>query len=74
MGDVYDLVNTTENKFPQPRLVLSGVHRRRDLSLRSIGALNTIYDLIAKTFGVTFVNTFGVTFVNPNSRIDNWDR
>jgi hypothetical protein len=48
MGEVYALVNTAETKFSQSRLILSGVHRRRDVSLRSIGALDAIYDFIAE--------------------------
>ena len=31
MGDVYELVTTAKKKFPNCRLVLSGVLRRRDV-------------------------------------------
>jgi lysophospholipase L1-like esterase len=65
MGDVYALVNKTRAKFPQARLVLSGVLRRRDMSWRRIGALNDRYDWIAKTLGVKFVD--------PNSWLEEWD-
>jgi hypothetical protein len=43
-GDVYALVNKAKTKFPQSKLVLSGVLRRRDMSWRRIGALNDRYD------------------------------
>jgi hypothetical protein len=65
MGDVYALVNKAKTKFPQSRLVLSGVLRRRDVSWRRIGALNGRYDWIAKILGTIFVD--------PNSWIENWD-
>jgi hypothetical protein len=65
MGDVYALVNKARAKFPQARLVLSGVLRRRDVSWRRIGALNDRYDWIAKTLGVAFVD--------PNSWIEEWN-
>jgi hypothetical protein len=65
MGDVYALVNKIKTKFPQSRLVLSGVLRRRHVSWRRIRALNGRYDCIAKTLGITFVD--------PNSWIENWD-
>jgi hypothetical protein len=32
MGDVYALMNKAKIKFPQSKLVLSGVLRRRDVS------------------------------------------
>lgn len=65
MGDVYNLVNKAKTKFPKSKLVLSGVLRRRDVSWRRIGAINSRYDWIAKTLGVTFVD--------PNSWVENWD-
>jgi hypothetical protein len=34
MGDVYALVNKAKYKFPQSKLVLSGVLQRRDVSWR----------------------------------------
>jgi hypothetical protein len=63
MGDVYALVNKATTKFPQSRLVLSGVLRQRDVSWWRIRALNDRYDWIAKTLGVTFVD--------PNSWVEN---
>jgi hypothetical protein len=39
MGDVHAVVNKAKTKFPQSKLVLSGVLRGRDLSWRRIGAL-----------------------------------
>jgi hypothetical protein len=65
MGDVYALVNKAKTKFPQSRLVLSDVLRRRDVSWRWIGALIGRYDWIT--------NTLGTTFVDANSWIENWD-
>jgi lysophospholipase L1-like esterase len=65
MGDVYSLVNKAKSKFPQVRLVLSGVVRRKDVSWRRVGAVNDRYDWIAKTLGVKFVD--------PNSWIEVWD-
>ena len=65
MGDVYNLVNTAKTKFSKSIVVLSGVLRRRDVSWRRIGAVNSRYKWIA--------NTLGVNFVDPNSRVDDWD-
>jgi hypothetical protein len=65
MGDMYALVNKAKTKIPKSRLVLSGVLRHRYVSWRRIGALNSRYDRIAKTLGVTFVDS--------NSWIENWD-
>ena len=53
MGELYSLVNKAKVKFPQFKIVLSGVLRRIYVSWRSIGALNDRYDWIAKTLGVT---------------------
>jgi hypothetical protein len=38
MGEVYGLVETAKTKFPTPKIVLSGVLRRRDVSWRRIEA------------------------------------
>jgi len=65
MCEVYSLVDKAKVKFPQSRIVLSGVLRRTDASWRRIGALNDRYDWIAKTMGVTFVD--------PNSWLEDWD-
>jgi hypothetical protein len=40
MGEVYSLVNMAKIKFPQSKIVLSGVPRRTDVTWRRIGALN----------------------------------
>jgi hypothetical protein len=40
MGEVYGLENTAKTKFPTPRIGLSGVLRRTDVSWRRIGAIN----------------------------------
>ena len=64
MGEVYWLVNAAKVKFPQYKIVLSGVLRRTDLAWRTIGALNDRYHWIAKTLGV---------FVGPNSWLEDWD-
>jgi hypothetical protein len=65
MGEVYSLVATAKSRFPNCRLVLSGVLRRRNTSWRHIGALNERLDWVA--------NTLGVTFVDPNSCIEDGD-
>ena len=62
MEDVYDLVNTAKTKFSTPRVVLCGVLRRRHVSWRFIGAVNSRYDWVAKTLGITSVD--------PNSWVD----
>jgi hypothetical protein len=65
MDELYSLVNKAKVKFPQSKIVLSGVLRRTDVAWRRIGALNDRYDWIAKTLGVTFVD--------PNSWLEDWD-
>jgi len=65
MGEVYSLANKAKVKFPQSKIVLSGVLRRTDVSWRRIGALNDRYDWRAKTMGFTFVD--------PNSWLEDWD-
>jgi hypothetical protein len=59
MGEVYTLVATSKRKLLKRRLVLSGVLRHIDVSLRHIGALNGRCDWVA--------NSLGLTFVDPNS-------
>jgi hypothetical protein len=51
MGDVYALVNKARTKFPQGRITLSGVRRRRDVSWRRIGAFKMKLDSIPTEFG-----------------------
>jgi hypothetical protein len=65
MGDVYDLVNTAKSKYSTSRVVLSGMLRRQDVSWWRIRAINSIYEWVAQTLGVTFVD--------PNSWVDDWD-
>jgi hypothetical protein len=65
VGDVYDLVNTAKTRFLKSRAVLCGMWRRRDLSWRRIGALNSRYGWV--------VSTLGVNFVDLNSCVDDWD-
>jgi lysophospholipase L1-like esterase len=65
MGEVYSLVNTAKVKFPQSKIVLSGVLRWTDVAWRRIRALNDRYDWIAKSLGVTLVD--------PNSWLEDWD-
>ena len=59
MGEVYALVSTAKKKLRNCRCVLSGVLRRRDVSWRRIGALNSRLDWVA--------NALVLTFVDPNS-------
>jgi lysophospholipase L1-like esterase len=65
MGEVHELVSTAKKKFPNCRLILSGVLRRRDVSWRRIGALNYRFDWVA--------SALGLTFVDPNSWIEDED-
>lgn len=50
-SDVYGLANKAKTKFPQPRLVLSGVLRCRDVSWQQIGALKWQVQLDSKDIG-----------------------
>ena len=63
MRDVYDLVNTAKTKISTSRVVLSGVLRKRGVSWRCIGAVNSRYEWVAQTPRVTFID--------PNSWVDN---
>jgi len=65
IGEAYSFVSKAKVKFPLPKIVLSGVLWRTDVSWQRIGALNDSYDRIAKTMGVTFVD--------PNSWLEDWD-
>ena len=65
MGDVYELVNTAKTMFSTSRVVLSGVLQRWDVSWHHIGAANSRYEGVAKTWGVTFVD--------PKRWVDDWD-
>jgi hypothetical protein len=65
MGNVYDLVNTAKTKFSTSRVVLSGVLLRRDMPWWRSGAVNSRYEWVA--------HTLGVTCVDPNSWVDKWD-
>ena len=65
MGEVYELMATTEKKYNNCRLVLSGVLPRSDVPWRWIGALNDRLDWVA--------NGLGITFVDRNSWIEEWD-
>ena len=56
MGEMYALVAAAKSKFPHSRLVLSGLLRRRDVTGRRLRAVNDIYDWVAKTLGVSFVD------------------
>jgi hypothetical protein len=56
---VYALVAKAHRKFPNCRLVLIGVLRRKDVSRWCTGALNDRFDWVA--------NALGLTFVDPNS-------
>ena len=64
MGGVYSLVNKAKVKFPQSKLVLSGVLRRTDVPRRRVERLNDRYDRIARILGVTFVD--------PSSWLQDW--
>jgi hypothetical protein len=55
MGEAHNLVNTAKTKFPESRLVVSGVLRSRGVSRRCIGAANRL-EWIAGALGATFVD------------------
>jgi hypothetical protein len=65
MGEVYDLMNTVTAKFPDSRLVLSGVLRSQGVPRRRVGAINDRFEWVARNLGTTFVD--------PNSWIRNGD-
>jgi hypothetical protein len=62
---MYDLVNTEKSKFSAPRVVLSGVLRRGEVSWLRIGAVNDRLEWVAKIIEVTFLY--------PNSWVDDRD-
>ena len=65
MGEVYDLVHAVKLKFPDSRLVPSGVLRNRGMSWWHIGAANDRFEWVARTLGATFID--------PNSWIRDGD-
>jgi hypothetical protein len=65
MGEVYDFVNTAKAKFPDSRLVLSGVLRSKGVKCRRVGAANDRLEWVARNLGATFVE--------PNSWIRDED-
>ena len=65
MGEMYDLVNTAKAKFPDSRLVLSGVLRSKGLNWRRVGAANDRFGRVARNLGATIVD--------PNSWIRDRD-
>ena len=64
-GEVYALVATAKRKLPNCRIGLSGVLRRRDVTMRRIGALYDGFDWVA--------NALGLNLVDPNSWIEDGD-
>jgi hypothetical protein len=65
MGEVYNLMNTVKAKFPDSKLVLSGVLRSKCVSWRQVGAMNDRLELVT--------GNLGATFIDPNSWIGNGD-
>ena len=65
MGEVYDLVNTAKAKFPNSRLVLSGMLRCRGVNWQRVGVMNDRLDWVARNLGAAFVD--------PNSWIRDGD-
>jgi hypothetical protein len=59
MGEVYDLMSTVTAKFPDSRLVLSGVLRSKGVSWRRVDAMNERLEWVA--------GNLEATFVDPNS-------
>lgn len=65
MGDMYDLVVRTKELYPQAKIIISGIVRRRDFHWTRIGRLNKAFDWVA--------DRTGATFVDPNSWIGDGD-
>jgi hypothetical protein len=63
--ELYALMNTVTAKFPDSRLVLSGVLRSKGVSWRRVDAMNERLEWVARNLGATFVY--------PNSWIGNGD-
>jgi hypothetical protein len=57
MGEVCDHMNTVKAKFPDSRLVLSGVLRSKGVSWRRVGAINDRLEWVAGKPGATFVDS-----------------
>ena len=56
MGEADNLVNTAKAKFPESRLIISGVLRSKGVSWRCVGMANDRLDWVAGTLGATFVD------------------
>jgi hypothetical protein len=65
LGEVYDLMTTVKAKFPDSKLVLSGVLRSKGMSWRQIGAIHDRLEWVA--------GNLEATFVDPDSWIGNGD-
>ena len=74
MGEVYNLVNTAKAKFPDARLIISGVFRSKGVSRRRVGAANDRLDWVAGTLelpswmriaGFGTRTTAGTDFTSP---------
>ena len=56
MGETYDLVNMAKTKFPNSRLVLSGMLRCRGENWRQFRAMNDRLEWIARNLDATFID------------------
>jgi hypothetical protein len=56
MGEICDLMNTVKAKFPDSRLVLSGVLRSKGVSCLRVGAINDRLEWVAGNLEATFVH------------------
>ena len=56
MGETYDLVNMAKTKFPNTRLVLSGMLRCRGVHWRRVGAMKDRLECVARNLGAAFVD------------------
>ena len=57
MEETYDLVNMAKKNFPNSRLGLSGMLRRRGVNWRRVGTMNDRLEWVARKLGATFLDT-----------------
>lgn len=65
MGDMCDLVMKAQEKFPKTKIYISGILRRRGIPWRRVGVVNRMFEWVAQTRNVFFVD--------PNSWLQDGD-
>ena len=65
VGEMYDLVRRTKEKYRNAAIVISGVIRRRDVNFKKVYGLNNEIDWVCQALNCTFVD--------PNSWIEDRD-